>query len=203
MSEESASAENGSERPPGPLEYRTAKQLGVDFQQRIIELIVMPYDERATVEHRGRMITESVAPDAFKGIEKRRRDKIPVNRDHDVTRLVGKTIGLYPERDEGLVAELKIVDTPLGQETLALASEEILNASAGFLPMPGGEQWPSRNERRLTKLWLGHIAMVAEPAFEGAKVLSLRSSNASATPYRDALGAWLLSDEYARFSDSR
>jgi len=192
------------ERPTGELEYRAATQRSVNFQQRIIELIVMPYDERSLVEHHGRMITESVAPGAFDGIE-RRPNRIRVNRDHDIKRVVGRTVSLHPDREEGLVAEVRIANTPLGEETLALASEDVLDASAGFLPMPGGENWPSRDERRLTKVWLGHIAMTSEPAFEGARVLSVRSAGqpVSATPNLDEVRAWMLADQYARLSTSR
>jgi phage head maturation protease len=88
--------------------------------------------------------------------------------------------------------------TPLGEETLQLADEGILDASAGFLPMPGGMQWRNQDEVRLTKVWLGHIAMTPDPAYEGARVLAVRSAApTSATPGLDQLRAWLLQDRYA------
>jgi HK97 family phage prohead protease len=187
--------------PVGELEYRTATQVGVDFPNRTIELIVMPYDSETVVEHKGRMVRESVAPGAFDGIE-RRANRIRVNRDHDVTRTIGRAVVFHPSRDEGLVAELRIAQTPLGDETLTLADEEILDASAGFLPMPGGESWPSRNERRLTKLWLGHIAMTPDPAYTDARVLAVRNAQEARrgerppTPNLDLVRSWLLADRF-------
>jgi HK97 family phage prohead protease len=204
VSEEPAGAENGSQRPAGPLEYRDAKQIGVSFPKRTIELVVVPYDEHAVVEHHGRMITESIAPGAFDGIE-RRPNRIRVLRDHDNSRVVGRATALHPSRKEGLVAELRIAKTELGEETLTLADDDMLDASAAFLPMPGGEQWPNQSERRLTKLYLGHVAMTPDPAFAGAKVLSVRSSGepAGATPNADLVRSWLLADAYAKLGDSR
>jgi HK97 family phage prohead protease len=187
--------------PVGELEYRTATQVGVDFPNRTIELVVMPYDSETLVEHKGRMVRESVAPGAFDGIE-RRANRVRVNRDHDVTRTIGRAVVFHPSRDEGLVAELRIAQTQLGDETLKLADEECLDASAGFLPMPGGEQWPSRNERRLTKLWLGHIAMTPDPAYTDARVLAVRSAQEAPrgervpTPNLDLVRSWILADKY-------
>jgi len=185
------------ERPDGDLHYRAARLSGVSFPRRVIELVVMPYDEMTLAPHQGRMVRESVAPGAFAGIE-RRANRVRVNRDHDAARTVGRAIAFHPNRPEGLVAEVRIAQTPLGEETLTLADEELLDASAAFLPMPGGEEWPSKDERRFTKLWLGHIAMTPDPAYTGAQVLSVRHREpVSATPNRDALRDFLLRDRYA------
>jgi len=187
-------------RPDGQLQYRAARLAGVSFPRRMIELIVMPYDELTLTEHQGRMVRESVAPGAFAGIE-RRANRVRVNRDHDVTRTIGRAVALHPNRPEGLVAEVRIAQTPLGEETLTLADEELLDASAAFLPMPGGEEWRSKDERRFTKLWLGHIAMTPDPAYTGANVLSVRSADpppaGSTTPGLDQLRDFLLRDRYA------
>jgi HK97 family phage prohead protease len=164
-----------SEQPPGELEYRDSQVAGVSFPDRTIELVVMPYETETLVNLRGRMVTEVVARGAFDGIE-RRANRVRVNRDHDVTRTVGRAVAFHPSRQEGLVAEIRIAQTELGDETLQLADEQCLDASAGFLPMPGGEQWPRKALRRLTKLWLGHIAMTPDPAYESARVLAVRSA---------------------------
>jgi HK97 family phage prohead protease len=191
------------EAPTGELEFRAATQIGVDFPKRTIELIVAPYESEALVEYKGRMVREVFTAGAFDGIE-RRANRIRVNRDHDVTRTVGRAIALHPSRSEGLVAEVKIARTVLGDETLTLADEEILDASAGFLPMPGGETWTGRNHRRIVKAWLGHIAMTPDPAFEDARVLAVRSAQeasgdaAAPTPNLDVVRGWLLADRYAQ-----
>lgn len=197
-------AENGSERPAGPLRYRAATVSGVDFPQRVIEMIVMPYEEEALVEHKGRMITEIITRGAFAGIE-RRANRIRVNRDHDLKRTVGRALKLHASRDEGLVGELRIAQTELGDETLTLADEGILDASAGYLPMPGGEKWETRNRVRVGKAWLGHIALTPDPAYEGARVLAVRHAKRTAgervaTPNLDVVRGWRLADRFERYS---
>ena len=199
-----------SEQPRGELEYRQATVSGVSFPDRMIELIVMPYEEETVIDYKGRMVREIVSRGAFDGIE-RRANRVRVNRDHDITRTVGRAIAFHPSRDEGLVAELRIAQTTLGEETLALADEDILDASAGFLPMPGGEKWESRDRRRLLKLWLGHIAMTPDPAYEGARVLAVRQNGSEGdteasvvpTPNLDTVRGWQLRDSYERLESVR
>jgi HK97 family phage prohead protease len=194
-----------SEQPKGDLEYRAATVVGTSFPDRLIELIVMPYETETVAEYHGRMVREIVHAGAFDGIE-RRANRIRVNRDHDVTRTVGRAVRLHPSREEGLVAELRIAKTLLGDETLELADEEILDASAGFLPMPGGERWENRSVRHLDRLWLGHIAMTPEPAYQTARVLSVRSqslteaSQGILTPNIEQVYAWRARDAYDRLS---
>ncbi len=193
--------------PQGPVHYRTATQVGVDFPQRIIELIVMPYNTDALVDQPyGRPVLESVAAGAFDGIE-RRANRIRVNRDHIIARTIGRAVAFHPSRTEGLVAELRIARTILGDETLQLAEEDVLDASAAFMPMPGGMEW-SRDKKSvvLTKLWLGHIAMTPEPAYETARVLAVRNNQPDTgdepgrveTPNLDIVKAWRLEQMYDR-----
>jgi phage head maturation protease len=88
-----------------------------------------------------------------------------------------------------------------------LADEGILDASAGYLPMTDGEVWETRNRVRITKAWLGHIALTPEPAYEHAKVLAVRhnasgglteASEPEATPNLDVVRGWLLEDRISR-----
>jgi phage head maturation protease len=134
-----------------------------------------------------------------------------VNRDHRADRTVGRAVALHPSREEGLVAEVRIARTELGDETLALADEGCLDASAGFLPMPGGEEWQGRNRVRIRKGWLGHIAMTPDPAYVDANVLAVRKAAQieekagtlanGPTPNLDTVRGWLLEEQYEeRFS---
>jgi HK97 family phage prohead protease len=168
--------------PRGRLEFRSAEQIGVSVDDRVITVVVMPAEEPALVPHPNgdRMITEIVSHHAFAGTEER-AGRVKVNRDHDITRVCGRATALDPYSELGLVGELKIAKTELGDETLQLAREEVLDCSAGFLPLPDGEHWEHRNRRRLDKCWLGHVSLVADPAFEGARVLSVRGDSASAS----------------------
>lgn len=187
--------------PPGELWHRHAELLEVSFPDRTLELVVMPYETATLVGWQGRMVSETIARGAFDGIE-RRANRVRVNRDHELARTVGRAVAFYPSRQEGLVAEVKIAHTELGDETLTLADDGILDASAGFRPMPGAMRWADRSGYRVTKAWLGHIAMTPDPAYEDAKVLAVRSAAAggvpvSETPNLDLVRGWLLDDRVA------
>jgi phage head maturation protease len=183
------------ERPRAPIEFRSTGDLSVDWVERMITLVAMPYDEDAVAVVRGRVVIESCAPGAFDGVE-RRANRVKVNRDHDYQRTVGRAVGLHPSRTEGLVTELRIAKTALGDETLALADDHSLEASVGFSVMPGGERWlEGRNRRRLERLFVDHIAMVPEGAYN-AQVIDVRAATTTAlvdlvaTPSLDEFLAW-------------
>jgi HK97 family phage prohead protease len=183
------------------LEIRTAQLSGVRFADRIIELIVAPYESEALVPYAGRMIREVFARGAFGNIDPARR-RVTANRDHDFQRSIGKAVGIRDE-DDGLVAEIKISPTPLGDETLQLADDGILDASAGFRISADGEQWLERRSlRRLTKVWLHHVALTPDPAYEGARVLAVRTPTTPValtdTPNLDAVRNWQLQADFAR-----
>ena len=184
---------------PTAIEYRAATTLGVNVKQRIVELVVMPYEQEAVVGYQGRTITEVCSRGAYDGIE-RRANRVRVNRDHDPSRLVGKAITFHPSRDIGLVAEVRMSKTVLGDETLELAEDGVLDASAGFGVMDGGETWENRDRRRLTKCFLHHIGMTPDPAYEGANVLAVRHADltpaGSGTPFLDRVLAERLAVQY-------
>jgi HK97 family phage prohead protease len=186
--------------PAGQLRWRTAAQLGVSFPERTIELVVMPYETEALVPYGARMVKEIVSRGAFNGIE-RRSNRIRVNRDHVAERTVGRAVALHPSREEGLVGVIRIARTDLGDETLALADEQCLDASAGFLPFPGGEVWEERARVRIRKAWLGHIALTPDPAYESAQVLAVRKEQEAdgvpvPTPNLDVVRGWMLEQRY-------
>jgi phage head maturation protease len=121
--------------PRSPVELRSSNLAGVNFAQRTIEVIAVPYDELAPVEYRGELWNESFARGAFDGIE-RRPNPIRANRDHDKRRTVGKIVDFWPSRQEGLVASVRVARTELGDETLVLADEDCLGASVGSRSAP-------------------------------------------------------------------
>ena len=169
------------ERPIGGVEFRTVSEMGVRWPERVIEMVVMPYDTDGGALVHGRPVVESCAPGAFDGCE-RRANRVKVNRDHDPLRTVGRASSLHPSNAEGLVAQLRIAKTPLGDETLALVDDQSLEASVGFAVMRGGETWlEQRSRRRLTRCFLDHIALVPEGAYEG-RVLDVRSAPIEAEP---------------------
>jgi HK97 family phage prohead protease len=160
------------------IEIRASQLADVSFPKRMIELIVMPYETETQVAVKGRMVGEIVSRGAFDGIE-RRPNRVKVNRDHNVERTVGRAVAFHPSRQEGLVAELRVSPTVLGDETLVLAQDGILDASAGFMikDEPDAEVWETRARRRLNKLWLVHVALTPDPAYETANVLAVRQAD--------------------------
>jgi phage head maturation protease len=162
------------EAPAAPIEFRSSNLTGVNFSQRIIEVIAAPYEEEAVVEWRGETWTEVFCRGAWDGIEKR-PNRVKANRDHDKMRLVGKVIDFQPSRQEGLIASVKIAQTPLGEETLALAHEDCLGASVGFACLGSGMEIDRRNRKRwIKKSYMDHLAFVPDTAYAGSKVLNVR-----------------------------
>jgi HK97 family phage prohead protease len=186
------------EAPRAPIEFRDSKLAGVNFAQRIIELVVVPYEETAVVEYRGELWNETFLRGSYDGIEKR-PGRVRGNRDHDDRRLVGKAVKFWPSRQEGLVAEVRVSRTPLGDETLALADDDVLSASAGFGALGRDQEFDRRTmTRRIKRAYLDHIAFVPDPAYRGAGVLAVRNAPLQPadlprldTPNLDELRDWL------------
>jgi HK97 family phage prohead protease len=142
------------------------------------------------------MVRETICRGAFDGIE-RRANRIRANRDHDEKRTFGRAVTFHPNTAEGLLAVVKAARTPLGDETLELAEDGCLDASAGFVPKDGGMRWMARSAYQITKGWLRHIALVPEAAYDEARVLAVRSAqraSASKTPNLDEVRSWRLED---------
>lgn len=199
--EDAAVAVEADVPPRAPVEFRRAGEFEVDFAQRTITLLAVPWDRDGHIEfppRSGRGAIETVAPGAFDGVE-RRANRVKVNRDHDEHRTIGRAVALHPSRTEGLVAELRISKTPLGDESLALADDRVLEPSVGMAIAPSWQQWDAaRARRRVHKAFLEHIALVPEGAYgeSGAQVLDVRETRPApvewvATPNIDAVMAWL------------
>jgi HK97 family phage prohead protease len=194
------SAENRSasaERPP--IENRAATVSGVETEKREIEVLAAPYNQEAFVDVRGEVWRETIARGAFDGVELR-ANRIKVYRDHDPhdgrvkTGLIGKTLSLSPERQEGLFGVVKIAETALGDDTLALAKAGVLGVSVGIGVRSRDQVIDRANRRRrVEKAFLDHIAFPDEGAYEGAGVLAVRRAinlPERETPLLDDVVAW-------------
>lgn len=159
-------------RTTPPVEIRSAEQVGVSTTSRIIELNVAPYETPADVIINGRWCQEIYCRGSFDQIHTQ-GNKIRANRDHKLERTIGRAVAFDPHHPEGLIAHLKIAETMLGDETLALASEDCLSASAGFRCLK--ERWQG-DTRLVVKGWLEHVALTPAPAYETADVLAVRGS---------------------------
>jgi phage head maturation protease len=202
------SSENREEIPErAPIETRSATVGAVDYPQRTIEVIAVPYDQEALVEYRGELWRESFDRGSFDGVEKR-PNRIKAYRDHDAGEmssgamkrgLVGKATALFPEREDGLMGKVRIAKTNLGDETLSLADEGVLGVSVGFAARPSDQVFNrSTMRRRIRKAFLDHIAFPDEGAYAGAQVVGVRTANQDPsglpkldTPRIDEVVAWL------------
>lgn len=156
---------------------RSAHIDNVDFSQRIITVIAVPYEQETFVPYRGETWGETIARGAFDGVLDKPH-RIRANRDHDKTRTVGKVVQFHRDRTDGLVSDIRIAKTPLGDETLALADEDCLGASVGGAVLPRDLSLDRSNKtRRVNRAFLDHIAFVEDPAYQGAKVLAVRDGH--------------------------
>ena len=192
-----------SDNRPPPEVRNTSEVTGVDVKQRILEVIAVPYGQEAPVEYRGEMWLESFDRGAFDGIETR-TNPVMVNREHRKGDTVGKVLTWWPERTEGLVAEVRVARTPRGDETLALAEDGMIRASIGFgVRLRDQVLERSSMKRRIRKAFVDHLGLVEDPAYTGAEVLGVRGSDFDtlaadlppivARPELDELAAWLAS----------
>lgn len=162
----------------------------VDFKDRTITLVAVPYEKPAMVNYRHAVWQEVFSRSAFKGIEARQK-MIPVTAQLDTVgdpdaghthkggRLVGRIAQSYPDSEPGLITDIKISKTPAGDETLALAADHVLHPSVGFcMANPHKDQDLDRRAmvRRINRAFLDHLAFVGEPAYPDAKVLAVRSA---------------------------
>jgi len=181
------------------LERSVGETLDVSFPERTIEVVVIPYEREAEVMVEDVAIIESIARGAFNGVE-RRAKRIRVNREHDRHTTFGHCVALYPKREEGLVARMSVVENDYGDRQLELAAHGDLDASAGFVPK--AIEHRGGNRFRYTRCWLHHIALTSEAAYEGARVLSVRSAtpvNASTPrPNLDRVRWDILEERYSR-----
>lgn len=147
----------------------------VDFKQRIIDIIAVPYDEETEVRWRGEVWRETFARTAFNGIEDH-AGRVPVRREHTLGETVGRVIRLDPAYDRGLLASVRIAKTLKGDDTLQLASEDMLGASVGFyVKRPSDVELNRRSMlRRVKRAFLEHLAMTDVPAYVGAMPVAVR-----------------------------
>lgn len=192
-----------------PIESRAATLGQVDFPERTIEVLAMPYEQEAIIEYRGELWRESFERGAFDGIEKR-PNRVKAFRDHvagenlrgtGTSGLVGRVLSFTPESPDGLRAQVKIAKTPLGDETLTLADEGILGVSLAF-GVRGRDQVLDRVDRtrRIRRAFADHLGFPDNGAYEGAQVIDVRRARPQATdlpkldtPKLDEVIAWMKS----------
>jgi hypothetical protein len=184
-------------RPAGgftpEIETRSVSNVDdVNMDQRIITVIAVPYEQPTTVPFQQSIWNEVFSRSAFKGIESRIQNplarRIPATAclqipapNHSGGQLVGRVIEAFPDREQGLITDIKISRTDQGDATLELARDGALSPSVGFMVKNRLDESLDRvnKVRRINRAFLDHLAFVGEPAYPGAKVLAVRSEGGS------------------------
>ena len=192
-----------------PTFTRAAVEHEVRFAERIIDALAVPYDVEVDVDDVYGTYGETIARGAFEGIEKRQR-RVKVLRDHELTRAIGRCTTIDSTHERGLLASCLITRTPLGDETLALAQDGVLDLSIAAYPLPGGDEWSAdRRQVRRTRLFLQELSLVPFGVYGevGAGVLAVRRPSPDqlqgvgpATPRLDQVRAWRAERRYSAAS---
>lgn len=149
----------------------------VDHRQRLITTLAVPWDEEAQVPWRGEVWNEVFRRGAFDGLEEH-VGRVRVNRQHVYGDTVGKLVWADPKSEAGLVTRAKIVKSPRGDETLALAEEDMISASVGYrVKDPADININRRTKmREVLRAFLDHLSLVEDPTWPGAAVLEVRDA---------------------------
>jgi HK97 family phage prohead protease len=152
----------------------------VDFKQRIIDVIAMPWGEEAQVVWRGEVWRETFDRRAFNEAVQN-SVRIPVNREHVRGDTVGRIVRMDETDPRGLLASVKVARTPRGDDTLQLASEGMLGGSVGYFVRKQSDVNLDRRamSRFVRRAFLEHLSMVESPAFAGAETVAVRDELAA------------------------
>ena len=157
----------------------------MSLPERTIELIVIPYEEETLADRKGRMVKEIFARGAFDGIERRAEPDQGQPRPLDTqTRRRQRAVAFHPSRDEGLVAEVRISNTALGDETLD-AGRRRRPGRVGRVPADAGRREmadPRRRVRDPARAGWATSRWCPSPPTRAPEVLAVRSKPAPGTP---------------------
>lgn len=147
----------------------------VDFRQRIVDIIAVPYDQETEVVWRNEVWREVFERSAFDGIEDH-AGRVPARREHTLGETIGRIIRADPRYPRGLLTSVRVAKTAKGDETLQLAAEDMLGASVGYFVKRGSDVDLNRRSmlRRVKRAFLDHLAMTDSPAYAGAVPVAVR-----------------------------
>ena len=167
------------------IELRSAgaEVLNVNWADRLITVIAVPYEQPALVEYGGEVWEEVFAPGAFAGLDGTDPERIRVNREHSRADAIGKAVRFDtrdPRRSGSRHQDCQHCTRRGHPRT---GGRKYALASVGFGVTRRGQVLDrARRTRRVTSATLDHIALVQAPAYDGAQVLAVRST----TPHLDA-----------------
>ena len=147
-----------------------------DGDARVLFGALLPWGTEAQVQDRGRLVVESFQRGALEGTDPGR---VPLTARHPrdgETLPIGVTVELRDETD-ALHGAWRVSATTLGDEVLELARDGVpLGLSVGFIEVPGGSRWLTRDRVVRTRAALDHVAVVRQPAYRGAEVVGVRGA---------------------------
>jgi HK97 family phage prohead protease len=160
----------------------------VNRRQRIIDVIAVPWNQESADPvpfADGAMVRERFLPGSFDEAAAS-PNRIPVNMGHDRAAVVGKVVELDTRHHPGLFARMKISTIQAGEDALTLADDGIVSPSIGYYTKTPSDYVLNRRAGtvHIRRAFLDHIALVGVPAYDGARVLAVRS--ASLTPHLDS-----------------
>lgn len=138
-------------------------------------------------------MTESFDRGAFTKTLRERGSKIPLYQQHESrsTLPVGNAVK-WQNTSDGLVADFRMARTERAAEVLTLADDGMVTGlSVGFVPIRsrqetrGDQSHIVRIEARMD-----HVGFVSQPAYDGARVLSVRAWDADDAEQVPRLAKW-------------
>lgn len=150
----------------------------VDIKQRIVTVLAVPWEQEGEIVWRGDKWNEVFSRGAFNGLEDH-AGRVLANRQHTKGLTVGKAVQFDTQDPIGLLARVRIAKTELGDETLALAEEDMIGVSIGYQVKKPSDVVINRQRmlRRVVRGFLDHLSFVESPTWESARVLAVREAS--------------------------
>lgn len=149
-----------------------------DSEGRIISGIAVPFNSPTVIAERGRVFEETWKPGSTKETTAKRGDRMRLLGFHDQrTWPIGKPVA-FEEQARGLIGTFRISDTRDGNDALTLIRDGVLDGlSVGFGIPEGGDTWNlNETQRTITRAEIQEVSLVNFPAFDRARVESVRSA---------------------------
>ena len=181
------------------LLLRNAITADVKPKLRQIEVLAAPWEQETDVPWRGEIWHERYIRGAFNGYEDH-AGRTSVNREHKIGDTVGKVVRADTQASDGMILTVQVAKTPRGDETLALAEEDMIGASLGYYTKTPSDLRLNRKtmSRDVLRAFVDHLSLVEQPAYEAARVLAVRDAAhqaAGGAPPADPLPPTPLLDE--------
>lgn len=161
-----------------PLERVYHADLSIRSDGRTVYGIVMPYNVEIRVNDGFGPYTEVVRHGAFAKTIRERGERIKLNVNHDKYNNlpIGRALG-FKEDARGLHGEFRVSSTDAGDQVLTLIRDGVADSfSAGMIPVIPGPHDPIPHSGIVERVEvkLDHVAVVAFPAYEDARIAGVR-----------------------------